>query len=313
MTDALHHLAADPALWLIARVALIAAFVMLVTTLAERLGPFLGAMVASLPLYTGPVYFMLALQHDADYIAAAAIGSLAICGATPVFCLAYCLVARRFGAPTCLGISLAAWAACALIVHANTWTLVEALLFVTPIYFASVTLARGFTRGIAMKKAERKWIDLPLRAGLVALTAGGIIWASARMPPQLTGIFSVLPVLMSSLMLILHPRIGGAATAALFAHTLGGLVGMVAAFTLIGVIIHRVGVPVALGLGLSVTLAWNLLLIAAKRLTSRPVPRPAAAMPSPPHLPPALPPRAGTAAHDLPPPRMPPTRTPMAR
>jgi uncharacterized membrane protein (GlpM family) len=284
VSESLLLVAQNPALWLVARVALIAMFVILVAALAERLGPFLGGMVASLPLYTGPVYFMLALEHDADYIGAAVVGSLAICGAAPVFCLAYCVVAHRFSAPVCLAISIAAWGACAAIVRSHTWTLVEALLFVTPIYFVSVALARGFTRGVALRKAERKWMDLPLRAGLVAITAGAIIWASSMMPPQLTGIFSVLPVIMSSLMMILHPRIGGAATAALFAHTLGGLVGMVAAFTLVGLIIHRVGVPVALSLGLVVTLAWNLLLILVKRLTAPP-PAPAMAMLPPPRMP----------------------------
>ena len=281
MGDIVDILTGWPALWLLLRVSMIAGFVIVVTLLAEKLGPFLGGMVASLPLYTGPTYLLLALEHDVPYLVQSTIGSIAICGATPVFALAYCIMAVRFGAIGSLAGALASWAGCALIVQSNQWTLVEALLFVTPIYIASVALARGFTRGVAIKRAERKWTDLPLRAVMVAGCAGGVILVSKYVPPQLTGVLSVFPVIMTSLVLILHPRIGGPATSALFAHTLGGLVGMVLAFVLIYFTIERIGAAAALSAGLAVTIGWNLMLIALRSLTrpaaarpaSRPVPR----------------------------------------
>lgn len=296
--------AAAPYLGLLARVSLIAMFVMLVTVLAERLGPFLGAMVASLPLYTGPTYLMLALEHDVPYLLAATVGSIAICGATPVFALAYCVLSRSWGMWVSLFGSLAAWTACAVIVQSNQWSLVEALLFVTPIYIVSVALARGYTRGIAMRRAERRWTDLPTRALMVASAAGATIAISKFVPPQLTGVLSVLPVIMSSLIVILHPRIGGPAAAALFAHTLGGLVGMVLAFVLINLTIERVGPAVALSGGLAVTLIWNLLLIAVRRFTHPPADA-SAAQHQPRRKGPQAPlPRrpAGTMGHALPPP-----------
>lgn len=271
MSDIFDFGIATPYLGLLARISLIALFVMLVTVLAERLGPFLGAMVASLPLYTGPTYLMLALEHDASYLLAATVGSIAICGATPVFALAYCVMARSWGVWMSLIGALGAWLICAIIVQLNQWSLVEALLFVTPIYIVSVALARGYTRGIAVQRAERRWTDLPTRALMVAGAAGATIAISKFVPPQLTGVLSVLPVIMSSLIVILHPRIGGPATSALFAHTLGGLVGMVLAFVLINLTIESVGTWIALSAGLAVTLVWNLLLIAVRRFTQRAV------------------------------------------
>jgi hypothetical protein len=258
--------AGTPLAWLLVRVCVIALFVILVTLLAERLGPFLGAMVASLPLYTGPIYVMLALEHDAAYLAAATIGSIAICGATPVYLLAYCVLARTRGLLASLAGALGAWAGCAALVQANQWTLIEAVVFVVPIYAVSVALARSFTRGVAVSRTERRWTDLPLRALVVAVAAGLVIWLSSQVPPQLTGVLSVIPVLISSLVVILHPRIGGPATAALFAHTLGGLVGMVLGFVLINLTLAVIGVWAALAAGLAVTVAWNLLLILTSRL-----------------------------------------------
>jgi hypothetical protein len=54
-------LAGIPLVSLLVRMALVAVFVVAVALVTERLGSFLGAMVASLPLYTGPVYGLLAL------------------------------------------------------------------------------------------------------------------------------------------------------------------------------------------------------------------------------------------------------------
>ena len=60
---------------------------------------------------------------------------------------------------------------------------------------------------------------------LVAVLVGAVVAVGANAGPKLTGIFAVFPIVMLSLMLILHPRIGGAATAAIIANTMWGLVG----------------------------------------------------------------------------------------
>lgn len=248
------------------RMLLVAGFVVLVAWLAERAGPFLGAMVASLPLYTGPVYLMLALQHEAGWLMQATLGSIAICGISPLFVLAYCVLAMRHGMALSLGCAALVWCIGAVAVQGVTWSLGAALLFVAPIYAVAVGLARGFTRGIAVPRAERRWTDLLLRAAMVAILSGFTIWVSGFVPPQIAGVLSVAPILTTSLVLVLHPRIGGRATAALLAHTLAGLVGMVLAFALVHSTIGTLGVFPALALGLAVTLVWNLMLIAISRL-----------------------------------------------
>ena len=249
------------------RMTLVALFVVVVALVAERLGAFLGAMVASLPLYTGPVYLLLALEHDAAYLAVATLTSVAICGANPVFVLIYALIARTGGAIVSVLGGLAAWAGLAAIVQARDWSLVEALLFVAPIYLVSLWLAQSFTRGIAVRRAERHWTDLVQRALLVATLTGVVIVASRHVPAEITGILSVMPILTTSLILVMHPRVGGPATAALLAHTLGGLVGMVIAFAVVHLLLREIGVWPALGIGLAVTLAWNVMLIALRSLT----------------------------------------------
>ncbi len=278
---------------LLLRMMLVAAFVVSVAMIAERLGPFLGAMVASLPLYTGPVYVLLALEHDTAYLAASAVASLAICGANPAFVVIYAMLSRTRGALVSLAGGLGAWAGCAAIVQHRDWTVIEGLLFVAPIFAVSIVLARNFTRGVALKRAERRWTDLLQRALFVAGLTGVVIVTSAHVPAQVTGILSVMPILTTSLILVMHPRVGGPATAALLAHTLGGLVGMVLAFTLVCSTIQDWGTWVSLASGLAVTVAWNVMLIAARHLAQR-------------HRQP--PPRVGSAPRPLPRPVIPPQR-----
>ena len=225
-------------------------------------------MVASLPLLTGPVYLLLALEHDAAFFVETTISSVAICGAIPVFVLVYAMLAATQSAPVSVLGAFLAWAAVGAFVQARDWTLPEALLFVAPVYAVAIPLARGFTRGVAIRRAARHWIDLPVRAALVAIFTGIVMVVSRFVPPSVTGILSVMPILMSSLMLVMHPRIGGPATAALMAHTLGGLVGMVLAFSLVHLTIAQIGVWPALGAGLAVTVGWNTAIIVVQRLRS---------------------------------------------
>ena len=56
------------ALTLIVKMAVTAGFVLAATVTAERAGPLVGGLVATLPLGAGPVYVFLALDHGAHFI-----------------------------------------------------------------------------------------------------------------------------------------------------------------------------------------------------------------------------------------------------
>ena len=64
------------ALTLVVKMAVTAGFVLAATVTAERAGPLVGGLVATLPIGAGPVYMFLALDHDAHFIAQSALGSL---------------------------------------------------------------------------------------------------------------------------------------------------------------------------------------------------------------------------------------------
>src|SRR5262245_62109551 len=89
---------------LLVKMAVTAGFVVLATATAERAGPVVGALVATLPIAAGPAYVFLALDHDAAFIAASALASLAVNAVTAVFALTYAATAQQRG----LALSLAA-------------------------------------------------------------------------------------------------------------------------------------------------------------------------------------------------------------
>src|SRR3954451_6852011 len=89
----------DVPLWLelLLQMAMTAAIVVTASVVAERSGPFVGAVVAALPTAAGAAYIILAIEHPPSFIAGSAIGSLAANAAVTVFSLGYAMLAQRFG------------------------------------------------------------------------------------------------------------------------------------------------------------------------------------------------------------------------
>jgi len=72
-----------------------------------------------------------------------------------------------------------------------------------------------------------------------------------------SGIIALFPVVFTSMMLILHPRIGGPATAAVLANSGWGLMGLGIAIAVLHVAALQFGSAVGLSLALMVCVGWN--------------------------------------------------------
>lgn len=265
MTEFLAALADLPLTALVIRMAAVAVFIVIVALISERAGPFFGAMVASLPVYTGPVYLFLALDHPPEYLSRVAIASMATCGVIPVYLLIYGLLARAgHSMLLSLSVGLGAWLVCAIFVQLYDWTLTEAFLFAVPVFTVSLLLAPHFTDAVPREAGKRAWLDLAVRVLLVTLVVGIVNALSPFVPARITGILSIMPTVVTSLIVVLHGRIGGPATAALLAHSIGGLIGMLLAVTLVAATVVPWGPALSLSLALTISVSWNLMLIAAR-------------------------------------------------
>src|SRR5258707_11053620 len=110
------------ALILIVKMAVTAGFVLAATVIAERVGPLVGGLVATLPIGAGPVYVFLALDHDAHFIAQSAVASLAINAVNVIFALAYALLAQKRSLAVSLPGAFAVWLVLALVIHWVDWS-----------------------------------------------------------------------------------------------------------------------------------------------------------------------------------------------
>jgi hypothetical protein len=104
-----------------------------------------------------------------------------------------------------------------------------------------------------------------LRAVLAALLVGVTVTLSFRIGPASSGILAVLPIILLSIMVIMHPRVGGRPTAAVLSNGVLGLVGFAFAATALHFAVRPFGSAVALSLALSISVGWGLLVFAARR------------------------------------------------
>jgi hypothetical protein len=239
------------------RMAVTAAFVVTASVITERSGPVIGALVATLPISAGPAYVFLALDHDAAFIAEGALASLPINAATIWLALTYVVLAQRRNALVSCGGAAAVWIVLAALSRTLHWSLAGGIIANAVTFAICLPLLQRF-RHVRMPLITRRWYDVPLRASLVATLVATVVTLSRWVGPGISGTIALFPVVFTSMMLILHPRIGGKPTAAVIANGGWGLIGFGIAIAVLHVVAPRFGSAVALSLALITCVSWNL-------------------------------------------------------
>jgi len=244
-------------LTLVLRMAVTAAFVVTASIITERSGPVIGALVATLPISAGPSYTFLALDHDAAFIAEGALASLPVNAATLFLGLTYVLLAQRHSMLVSFGAAVAVWIGLATLTRMIHWSLLGGIVTNVITFAICLPLLRRF-RHVRMPLITRRWYDIPLRAALVSTLVATVVTLSGWVGPTISGIIALFPVVFTSMMLILHPRIGGPPTAAVMANGGWGLIGFAIAIAVMHVAALRFGSAAALSLALATCVSWNL-------------------------------------------------------
>lgn len=255
--------------FLMLKMLITAGFVVSASLIAERTGPLLAAMVATLPVSAGPVYAFLALDHPDAFIGEAALGSMGSNMATTAFSLAYVLAAQRLGTLPALVMAFAAWGPTLLAFKALGLP-VGVMLALTALAFPIMHLiVRPYLAARPEKPPALAWYALPVRAAVVSVLVGTVTTLSFTIGPQWSGFFATFPVVLSTLALFVQPRLGGPATAAIIASCVLGLMGFSVALGVVHMTAGPLGKWPSLGLGLALCIAWNLGLLALSRQAAR--------------------------------------------
>jgi hypothetical protein len=253
-------------MWLVlaTKMAVTALFVTAATIIAERLGAIVGALVATLPVSAGPVYVFLALDHDSTFISSSAIASLALNSATAIYLTAYVLIAQRHSMWLSISLAFAMWLAAVLMLSPVQWTAWSASALNFIVFTGCIIIVQPFCL-VRIPPTTRPWYDFVLRAGLVALLVGVIVTLSFQIGPTGSGVLAVFPVIYTSIMLILHRRIGGPATAAVLANAVAALAGFGVALLTLHLAAVPLGSGAALIIALGVSVVWNAAVYAIRR------------------------------------------------
>jgi uncharacterized membrane protein (GlpM family) len=246
---------------LLLKAALTSSIIVSASLIVERGGPFLGAMIASLPTSVGAAYIVMSFEHPADFISKSALGSLTANAAGVTFAAVYALLAQRFSLIVGLGGALIVWFVCALALRHVDFDMWKAIALnvgvaVVTIWVTAQARAASFPKAAIVPRAY----DIPLRAAAVSAFVIIVTTLSHSIGAFASGIFAVFPIAMSSFIVILHSRIGGPATSNVIAHAQIPMLGLIPAFLAVYLLSTSLGEWWALLIALMASLVWNAVL-----------------------------------------------------
>ncbi len=240
------------------KLLLVPAFLLLISLAGRRWGPAVAGWLAGLPVLTGPILFLLTLEHGPRFAAAAATVSLSAVAGAVVFILTYARVCAHRSPGLSLLYSLANWICAALL-----------LTQLSPNNFVSLGIAllallaapKLFPRIAApiLTAALPKW-ELPLRMLAGAAVTLTVTTLAAAIGPSWSGMFAVFPVITIVLSVFSHRASGPAFTATLLRAMIWGLYSLASFCLALALLLPRQGVTVSFLAAIATTVAvqWAL-------------------------------------------------------
>jgi hypothetical protein len=245
---------------LLLKITMTAGIVVAASAVVERSGPFIGALVASLPTAGGAALIILAWEHPPRFIADSSVGSLVANAACALFALTYAALAQRRSLPVSLGGAFMVWLGAVFLARLIEWNAVGAALLNAIVYPVTIWAGTRFRVESIVKRVKLSAADLAWRAGIVTFCVLAVTTASYSIGSYLSGAFAFFPVAMGSFFIILHPRVGGRAAASVAAHVQAPLVGLGLSLLAVHYLAEPLGVWWSYLIGLCIGVGWNALL-----------------------------------------------------
>jgi hypothetical protein len=144
-------------------------------------------------------------------------------------------------------------------------TVLSALVLNIAIYAVTIPLSWRYRSSAPPRKFLRTAYDIPLRALAAAIVVVIVTTASHSIGSFASGMFALFPIVFCSSIVILHPRVGGKATASMMANAQVALIGLTLAFVAVHYLAEPLGSWWALLVGLCISSAWSGMLVMVRR------------------------------------------------
>jgi hypothetical protein len=218
----------------------------------RRWGEAVGGWLVGLPLTSGPVLLLLALEHGRAFAAGSAAGSVGGVIAQAAFGLGYGFAAEAAGLWGALLAGTACFAACVWLLQAAPLPILPLFLLAAGALTAAILV---FPRRMTPVRSGRPiGNDLPLRMLVAALVVLAITSAAPALGPRLSGLLTTYPVMASILASFAHRSFGPGAARRVLLGLLMGLYGFAMFFVVLNVSLPTVGIAAAFAMAGSAAL-----------------------------------------------------------
>lgn len=225
-------------------------------TLATReWGPRIGGVLMGLPLTTGPIFLLLAIDQGPHFAAGIAVGILFGLVGLAAFAVAYAAASSRTGWVSSLASATAAFFAFSAGACRLGSDVVIAGLAAWVAQVLAASLIRRQASGSA-RAAPPRW-DLWVRMLAVAALTLAITAAAARLGPILSGIVGTYPMAITVVLTFTHAQLGRNAALAMLRGSVLSWISFASGFLAIGLSIEAVGTALAIGLGVLAAVATS--------------------------------------------------------
>lgn len=225
------------------KLLLVPAFLLLISLAGRRWGPEVAGWLAGFPVLTGPILFLLALEHGPGFTAAAATVSLSAVFGAVAFILTYARVCARRSPGLSLLSGLAIWCSTALLL---TWLPLSPVVSLGIALLALVIAPKLFPRVSApiLTATLPKW-ELPLRM----LAGAGVTLAATTLAATVgsswSGMLAVFPAITIVLAVFSHRTSGPAFAVVLLRAMIWGLYALTSFCLTLAVLLPQQGVTVS--------------------------------------------------------------------
>lgn len=219
----------------------------------RRWGHAVSGWIVGLPLTSGPVIFFLALSHDVDFAANAALG--VISGGISLVCytLTYAWLATRFRWYVAITGSLLVFAVSTLLLETVNFPLIPVFLTVC----VAILLGLRLMPHDMVEPADSKmgpW-DIPARILIGTSFILFITGSASFFGSRLTGLLTTIPLYVTILTVFAHRQQGSAAAAHVLRGLLYGMFAFAGFFIILGLFIEKAGIAISFLSAIAVALA----------------------------------------------------------
>lgn len=232
----------------------------------RRWGNSISGWIVGLPLTSGPIALVLALQYGSAFAAQAAFGTMAGALTQGAFSLAYGYTARYAKWPFALGAGCAAFAVATAAFHSLAPAPVFAYGIVVSGLAAVICLLRRREGSAPHSRSTALRFDLPIRMALATAWVFLLTGIAPLLGAEMAGLLSPFPMYGAILTVFAHRQHGSAAAVEVLRGMLYGLFGFGTFFLLEGLLIERTGIAVAFAAAITSALVLQL---AALKLLQR--------------------------------------------